>query len=561
MKPINESSEQNRFKDFLYDHLDKALFASGSELKELLVKKFSISEDYARQIVSRAAKSKVLKSSKPYTFGKGQFIYFSNEEFIDATKIRYVCHKSRPPLYRLLTVLNQRGGIISFYEAMKITASPGNASSTKVSTLEDMLKVLKKLNIVYEKESAGTRFIIEYATPGEPFGEIIEGGMISRAYGQMITDAGLIPDILRWLNRCNLINTDKIPVYRNKKTPGIGAVHNQLWWDAFSYTKSTGFNPILAAKADTTEKQTLVVLDVVLSDTYSKEQLDGFYGRVQINLNAVSTGVRKVLPIIIYNNCEPEALNRINKLGFIAFEIGAIFGSKIYEIIRQLQEVNELLAFDESGIDRTVKDILKTIRQAGQDDALKDLKGTLFECLMYPVLKSLYPDARMERGRTLTEKIEEQQKEEYEYDFIIHSSFPPETVFVELKGYMSNATISLGDRDKKSSLKWFFERTLPFGKKILKKDAGEGRTIKGIYLTSAKFWNDGKEYIGQQNLGKYKSVKAETGYERNDLIAFLNSLGFKKEVSIIEKFYTSEEDKIEKTKKITRRNIADDVLD
>jgi hypothetical protein len=558
MKSINEFSEQNRYNEFLYTYLDNELFASGGELKELLVKKFNISEDYARQVISRAAKAKTLKSSKPYTFGKSQFIYFSNEEILDANKIKRISKKSRPPLYRLLSVLEQRGGIISFYEAMKITASPGNGSSTKVTTLEDMLKVLKKLNIVYEKNDvSGIRFIIECSVPGEHFGELVEQAIISRAYGQMITDASLIPDILRWLNRCNLINSEKIPVYRNKKTPGIGAVHNQLYWDAFSYTKSTGINPILASKVDSIEKQTLVVLDVVLSENHSVEHLDGFYGRVQINLNSVSTGSRKVLPIVIYRNCESEALNKIRKLGFVAFEIGAIFGSRIYEIIQQFREINELMAFNESGIDRTVKEVLKLIRQAGQDDALKDLKGTLFECLMYPVLKSLYPDARMERGRTLSEKIEGQPKEEYEYDFIIHSSFPPETVIVELKGYMSNATISLGEKDKKSSLKWFFERTLPFGKKMFKNEASEGRTVKGIYLTSAKFWNDGKDYIAQQDRGKYKSVKASTGYSRDELIPYLTSLGFKKEVTIIEKFYTIEEEKNDV--KIVKINILDDL--
>jgi hypothetical protein len=560
MKEAKLGTEQNRFDEFLYKHLAKELFASGSELKALLVKRFDLSNDYARQIVSRAAKNKVLKSSSPYTFGKNQFIYFSNEETIDAAKIRRVCYKSRPPLYRLITVLEQRGGILSFYEAMKITASPCNGSSTKVATLEDILKVLKKLNIAYEKKDhAGGRYIILFPYPGEPYGEMIEQGMINNAYAHMVTDASLIPDILRWLNRCNLISTEKAPIYRNKKSPSIGAIHNQLWWDAFSYTKSTGINPILGAKAEGVDKQTLVVLDVVLSETYTVTNLDGFYSRVQINLNSTTTGVRKVMPIIIYRTCDEEAQNKINKLGFIAFEIGAIFGNKIYEVLQQFQEINELIAFGSNGIDRTVKDILKTIRQAGQDDALKDLKGTLFECLMYPVLKSMYPDARIERGRVLTERLDDNPKVEYEYDFIIHSQFPPETVFVELKGYMSNATISLGDPDKKGSLKWFFERTLPFGKKILRKESEEGRSVKGVYLTTAKFWEDGRKYVEQQNLGRYKSLKANTGYERSSLIEFLGNMGFKKELAIIKKFYTAEEDLETKKKPIKKRKIMDDL--
>jgi hypothetical protein len=64
--------------------------------------------------------------------------------------------------------------------------------------------------------------------------------------------------------------------------------------------------------------------------------------------------------------------------------------------------------------------------------------------------------------------LEKLIKEGYEYDYIINLTNPPEIIFAQLKGYNSGATISLGDYKTKSSLKWFFSKTLPFGAKAYK---------------------------------------------------------------------------------------------
>ncbi|WP_118973812.1 hypothetical protein [Taibaiella koreensis] len=525
--------EQEKYNSFLLEILGERLFESGKELNRLLAEKFSISDSNARKIVSRASASDTIKSSKPYTFGNRQYVYLLPDVELTSSRIKTICQKHRPPIYRLMNYMDNNGGIVSYYEALKLTASPEETSSTKVQSLRDIIKILTKMNIVYEKaDSNNVNYILNKAD-GAALPETMELSLMNQQYSKMVLDCSFIPDILKWLYNTNIIGTSQ-NIYRNKKTPSVGAKHNNLLWDAFGYTKATGINPTVAVKADTLEKQTLVVLDVVLATEYSQDNLDGFLSRVQINKHSVIQHNRKILPIIIYKECSDLVLNKIGKLGFIAFDIGSIFGTRIYSVIQELNEINNLSNVD--NIDEAVESILNTIRESGQEDALKDLKGVLFEALMYPILSHLYPNASMERGRTLSMQLDG-KKVYYEYDYIIDSSNPAEVVIVELKGYTSASVINLGDANTKATLKWFFRKTFPFAQQYIKESMFIQKPIKATFITSANFWDDGKAFIEQMNKSKLKPSKLNAGYAHNDLLELLEASGFNKEKDIIKKFY------------------------
>jgi hypothetical protein len=529
-----KNSVQGKYNSFLNKLLKKKLFDSAINLNKSLVIEFNVSDANSRQILKRAVLSKEIKSSKPYTFGKGQYVYIYNEHKLDKEDIKSICKKNRPPIYRLLELLDINEGIISYYEGLKITASPLEDSSSKISSLDDILNLLQMLSLVYIKRDSNNVNYIIYKNNNESLQEVLEGGMMSRHFSKMVMDCSVLPDILRWLGKSNLIINSNV-IYRNKKTPAIGAKHNNLIWDAFAYTKATGINPNLGSKSKSIEKQTLVVIDVLLSNEYSEIHLNSFYDRIQINRNSVIQDKRKTLPIIIYNSTSDLIVNRIRVLGIIAFDISAIFGKRIYDILNMTQELPSLLSDGES-INTSIRGILESITTAGQEDALKELRGTLFEFLMYPLLSSLYPVSSIQRGKTIT-RMNDGQKEGYEYDYIINSTNPPEIIFVELKGYNSKATIPLGDFKTKSSLKWFFSKTLPFGAKEYKNEIEQGKVVKGVFITTANFWSDGKEFLNKLDKGKIKSIVLNTGYDRTSLLSLLRERGFKNEISIIEKFY------------------------
>ncbi|WP_145859679.1 hypothetical protein [Pedobacter suwonensis] len=534
-KSTNKKTVQEIYAEHLHGILTKRLFESGSELKANLVKKFKLTDVNARKVISRAVDTRHIKSSSPFTFGKGQFIYILPENKISLTSVMTICATARPPVFRLLAYLLHNDGICSYYDGLKISACPIEESSTKVSSLEDILKLLEKLELVYQqRDENGVNYIL-LTDDFERYGENIEQNMMNGAFSDMVTDTTLLPDIMRWLVKSNIMDNSQI-IYRNKKTPSVGAVHNNLAWDVFSYTKTTGFSELSGVKAETTEKMTLVALDVVLSKPYAQIHLDGFLSRVQINQNSTKNEKRKILPIIVYKECSEIVLNKIKALGFVALDIGSIFGTRIYSIISKLNKINDI-DLAEPDIEATINKMLKSIRSAGQEDALKDLKGVLFEILMYPVLKYMFPNASVLQGKTLKVTRANSKQEYYEYDYIFHSSNPEEIIIVELKGYGEDSTISLGDRDKKASLKWFFERTIPFAKEFYANDIKAGKKLCAVYMTSAHFWADGIEFTKKMNKSRLKPTAMDVAYDRPKLLDLLSSKGFKKEVEILAKYY------------------------
>lgn len=366
MTKTYNTSEHNQFNDFLRAEMKDLAFASGGQLSEILAAKFDVSKVYARKIVQRATKANILKSSKPYIFGKGQFIYILPNNELEFEYVMQICQSSKPPMYRLMLSLLKNQGILSKYDAIKIAGTPNGKSSTKVETIDDIIKVLSRMDFVYEqKDTMETMYIIQKKN-FERLPELQEKELMQDCYNKMVIDCSLIPDVLRWLNNINLIdNQTSTPIYRNKKIPSIGAIHNNILWDAFSYTKTTGINAVVGSIANIPEKQTLVVLDVVLSEEYSETLLDGFYSRVQINRNSVKTAKRKVFPIVIFKKCSDFVSNRLRKLGFLAIDVGSIFGSKVYSVISRLSEINSSIFTSNGNIEKLVENILEDIRDVG----------------------------------------------------------------------------------------------------------------------------------------------------------------------------------------------------
>lgn len=499
--------------------------------------KFSVNNIYARKLLERSVKKRCIKSSAPLSFGKGQFVYFSKKEKLNKEIIKKIAFKFRPPLFRLLECIDKNEGIISYYEALKITASPINRQSSKIDLLDDLIDDIQIFEIIYLKtDHNDVKYIILQSKQSK---EVL---LLSNHFRNLKTDATFVKDILDWLIKSNLIlslNT----IYKNKNTPSIGAVHNNLLWDAFGYTKTTGINPISSKLAIEKEKQTLVVVDIVISREYEQYDLDGFLSRIQINLNSVSTGIRKVMPIVIYKSCSEYLLNTLKSLGFLCYDIGSIYGSNIFSILSNVSKlhVNQGLINNED-FEKTIVETLETIKTSGQEDQLKALKGTLFEVMLFQLLKQQYPFAEIIPNYYYSKPIInkeslEEVKEGYEYDYIVKSSNPKEIVVVELKGYHANYKIPLGDFQTKNTIKWFFANTLPFLKDRYVKDIAEEYVYKGAYITSSNYEDDAIEYLDTLNKSKLKPKKLDVYYDRAKLLELFDDNGFHSLKKIIEKFY------------------------
>ena len=343
--------------------LKRRKFLTSSEIIGHLVKKFGVTEVNGRQIVNRTATKKLIYSTKPVSFGKNRFIYYLPGTEIDYDFLLEVCQEHRPPLYRTLFTLREQGGIMSYFDVLKIASPVLDNSNNHKETLEKIIGELKSLNLADTVEDDwGGKYIVLNDRADFTFQQTIYS-----LRSQLSTDAMLIPDILRMLQATNIIDNQNV-TYRNKNTPTLGVNHLNHVWDAVAYTKTTGYNPILAAKADTVDKQTLVVIDVLLYRDYTMEDFQGFFDRVQSVRQSVKMGKRKILPVIIYRETDVHTFNTIRKVGFLAFNIGYIYGNRIYDVIANL---NKLKAsdFEDPQIDfgKVVADTLLIVKDAGQE--------------------------------------------------------------------------------------------------------------------------------------------------------------------------------------------------
>lgn len=528
----------NKYEQFLQSVFSSlSTCKSGQELNQLLMEKFNIKPVSARKIIQRATEKGVIKSSDPITFGKNQFIYFNPRSNLNIHKIMKLSKKYRPPLYRLLSLIELNGGIVSYFEASKVTASPRNSkkmkeSKTKVSSLQDLLYILKFYGIVEEtSDSFENKYIISTVNTHE------KQSIINSYYTKMELDGSFITAIIYWLVKQNLIDNQNFR-FRNKKDLMWGAVHNNISWDAFAYTKTTGFNTVLQNSQKSDDKSTLVVLDLVVNRDYTEIDLDGFYSRIQIVRNSVKSGLRKILPIVAYCKASDVVIKKMNALGFLHFDIKTIYSDKIQDIIASLEFINENRDSDTVIYDSFTDNIEKTLsllKETGQETNLGNIKGDLFEALIHIVISFKYPGTDIQWGKTLQKSLSDGKKESYEYDLIVVASRFQEVIIFELKGYKTTYEIQLGDTDTKNSVKWFFRKTFPFAQKIYNEQ--NNYTSKAYYITSAHFSQDALKFLKKLNTSKLKPEKLDIYYDGRNLLNLLEIEGLGKIRDIIKKYY------------------------
>lgn len=504
---------------------DENVYKTGNELNQMLQEKFQITSSNARKIISRANDKRIIKSSNPVTFGKGQFVYYNNEKGLNTNIVKEISKENRPPVYRLLNILEFNKGIISYYEGLKITASPLRKEKEKSNTLNEIISMLNSLGIIEQETSNGITYIILSSVKKNA------KNLMYQHRSNMVIDCMFIPDIRNWLLKHNFID-NKYIVYRNLTLLTRGAEHNNYIWDAYAYTNTTGYNTVLGSNNEYDEKKTLVVLDVVVSRTYISSDVQGFLRRIQAVRSSAKIE-RKILPIVVYQEISPHAYSQLKSLGFIMLNLGSIFGENIYPIISKMKEIKEAITYDYSTSEEIVENVdfaLSEIEKSGQSLNLGNMKGDLFEALMFPILKLMNPNASIEVSKVLKRKESIQNHREYEYDVVTINAQKQEIVIYELKGRNSKVEIPLGPYDKRDTVKWFFNTTLKFAREELQKQYPKF-SIKGCYITTAKFTEEALKILKEINT--HKNVKPDTHDVFYDGEKLLNLLEEKEQVHVI----------------------------
>lgn len=516
---------------------------TSSELIDILCENFKdCTRVNARKIIQNSTKKGIMKSTNPLTFGKNQYAYYSNNLSFSFNLVKDILKHNRPGLYRVLNRIEENQGLISYVEILKLSASPIKESKTKVVSFNELVSILKigKIGDVREMSFEGVNYLVKNNINDA---EAIE--MMGKHNQKLIIDCIFITPLLIWLQKHNLINTKNGVIYRNKNNPGVAVIHNNLAWDAFAYTSTTGLYEFIGD--DKEDKQTLVVLDFKIEGTYNLEDLHGFYDRIQIHRNSVKNKLnkRKVLPIVIANEISKQAYFELTKLNFLYFNLGVIFGERIYEVIKKL----ELTAFSNLFLSsqdeqetylKQINDILTTLRETGQETNLQSLKGELFERIIYMVLCKIYHKEKISHSYVINKTYEDGTKRSHEYDFMIKTD--EEFIAVEVKGYKGSTIIKKGNfieeenKPEKDTIKWFFGYMYPFFKEKFNNDIFE-RPVKACYITTAQFDTDALQILENHNQSKDKPNKLDCYYNGQKLIELLKQYDMKKEIDVINQFY------------------------
>ena len=515
---------------------DDKLILKSSELCDKICEIYKdCTRSNARKIIEIAVKKSLIQSSKPMTFGNNQYLYYSNKASRDFLISKLELFGTS--LSRISHVISLNDGIISYSELIKISACTTKKTSTNVKSLEEVIDFLQRKDVLDMKKEShkGINFLISSKIDNE-----VKTQMIQNYISKMNIDVLLIKPILNFLKNINLVDNREIVRFRNFSSLDNLPKLNDLGWDAYGYTYTTGFYESVGNNDP--QKSTLVVLDLKISRDYTIYDLQGFYNRIQIYRNSVKNKkkIRNIIPVIFANHIEFDARISAKNLNFITLTGSDIYGENFDNLVNQLiplylYKFNAISYRDKETIINHIDSVLEFIKNAGHTISFGNMKGDLFELLMEPVINKIYntKDASIKRNYKFNN---------YQYDFIVKTD--TELIVIEVKGYKKDKEIPLGYFDiekkqpQKESVKWFFDYTFDIVKKgYMGGCQNHGLEVKACYITTSKFTPDAIKHLTNLNRSKLKPKNLHLSYDRDQLIELLKEHKLNDEIKIINDYF------------------------
>ncbi|MDM0921210.1 hypothetical protein QTI53_13420 [Clostridium perfringens] len=533
------AKKHEEYLKYLFDSECKIF--TGSELVKKICENFSeCTQVNARKIIQNSVAKGIMKSTKPITFGHKQYVYYGNQFDLSFNFIKNILKENRPGLYRIINRMYENDGVISYFEIFKISGCLRNKTTSKVNTISQLIKILEDLKLAKKmcEYDSGTTYLVAY--------NMEESDAIYRMREnicELRLDSTFIPSFLIWLQKHNFLYNKNI-VYRSKDRPAEGAVLNNLIWDAVGYTSTTGFCEYIGEVND--EKRTVIVLDFKVSNMYNIDDLHGFYDRIQVYRNSVTdkNSKRKILPIIVTNEISDEVKVEIKKLKMLLFNLGTVFGERIYEVIQDYKKMS-FMDVEYNDFISKIEDILSILKESGQEENLGNLKGELFERLIDSVIRRIYRKDIIKLQHSVIFggfNQESKKRERYEFDYLLETE--DEFIIFELKGYKGTSFIRKGEfneetqKPEKNTLKWFFSLTYPFAKKyIIAKEGLNPKPVRACYITTARFDSEALEVLEKINNSKDKPNDLDIYYDGTKLLNLLEKYNLHREIKVIKQYY------------------------
>lgn len=515
----------SKHNEYLISYLEKQKESAflGSDLLKVLLSQFpELNDSSGRKVISQCKKRSLIKSSEPVKFSNNQYAYSSIQSIKGYDLYKNVIKQHKPQLFRIVYALNRNNHILSlndFYRISGVTTNPEEHTVSSSQLIED----LESLEIARKSETDGIEYL--YFINNNPPPDSIE--MLKK---ELKDKNFLLSCCTQWLEKSNIISRYS-SCYLGEENQYSGINRNSMFWDSFGYTNTVGLG------STQRDNQTIVIIDFSPKHQYQEYDFKGFKDRVDHLVFSVKHEKRKVMPIVIADSFSPTAITRIRENNYILFSVGSVLGKKALQVSQKYREtvntIEQHIAQKEySSIIDDVSVLYTYLTDGVNEVNFGNLKGILFEYLMYPVLSHVFCG----KGDRITHHYEKSfNNHKFEFDYYIETE--SEDIFIELKGYKKNSVIQLGKKDhethtpEKNSIRWFLKQ-YNLAKQYLGKR--NDRKTKFCYIATCNIHEDGKKVLA--TMCKEHPDSLAPYYEYDSLMELLEKHG-KKEKQIVTQFY------------------------
>lgn len=506
-------------QNYLNEHKNESFIST--ELRDILLQQYpTLTTNNCRKIIHNALSHNMISSSSPITFSNNQYAYFSTESPLGYEVLSNSIKKYKQALHRVIFALERHRGIITYLDALKISGATLAATSHSIS-FESIIKELKLLQIADIHTIHNTKYIAQKKKG-------IDSSEIENLHNDLKNTNLLLFLSLNWLIHSNLIDSKQL-CYMGESNDYNGIERNNELWDAF------GFSNVSGLRSGNKEFQTIVLIDFSPHHTYEEYDFIGFKERIDRTVFSTTGEHRKVLPIIFSYSISPSASSLLKRNGYLYFNISSLLGENALNVARNFTQnitsIEQKISSQNPDFDEEISNSLKDIRESGNEINYGNLKGKLFEYLMYPVIHKIY-GANSIITHNYSGSINGQK---FECDYLVESN--DENIIIELKGYKKGDLILKGSYDQETqkytpnSISWFLNQTF----NLCTQKLGNRRPNRLCYITTADLEDSAKTVLISRK--KNKPTKLECFYNHDTLIELLKTYDMKNEIKVIEQFY------------------------
>lgn len=446
-------------------------------LSNILRREYGLSEEAARQRVSRGGKDIYKLKSLPFPH-RAYFVYlrehYQKKEYF--TNLQKTVLNSKSSYSLALTSILSRGGIVTVEEFHVVCGLPIKQKN-KISS-EEVLKrfiescLVEKINI----PSIGECIAIP---------KVSRNYLSDKKYARRLRTRRICEDIVldaikEWSKRLGLVSYNKVEIFGDKSFPSYGTFHWHL--SAPSYISA------ITEKNGKGIKPGFFVCDISLNSTATESSIAPYLNKIENSI--IFKNLSRCMHVFVAEKYTKNCFNLLKRKGIIPGTVDSIFGKEIADGLREL--INVLNSDQQEISYPQYEDIFNKL--SSLEGAHGNLRGALFEFLVAEIVRNKFNHTYIDIN-----KIIKSSKGSAEVDVMLFDK-SCRVVAIECK---SNKYLCLDEVKK-----WFSTR-IPRIKKYIQESQEWGDYEMEFHLwTTGKISKETLEYIKdrQEETNKHKIV-------------------------------------------------------